>query len=215
MQKIINYFFDKPRFFLIFRNKLQNNLASEKAVIRKYAKLYKNSKVLDFGCGTGDFCLLFDKFQYVGVDIDEKFIEFAKSRFKGYIFQRINEADPLPFEDGYFDIILVFGVLHHISGHYIHEVLNELDRVLSSRGQIILYDQLPSREQGNFFAKILVKFDKGEFIRKGRDLKIILKKHFKIEENFNILSGPYSLCVFVLKKLKNHGQIDRHNKIFK
>jgi len=201
MQKIINFFFNNPRFFLIFRNKLQNNLVSEKNLIKKYIKPNKKSNILDFGCGTGDFCLLFDKSQYIGVDIEKRFIEFAKSRFGGYNFLKINEGKSLPFKDSYFDKVLVFGVLHHISDNDIQRILKELARVLSNSGEIILYDQLPSSEQKKFFGKVLVKFDRGKFIRENGNLKILLKQYFKIKENYNMLSGPYSLCVFILKKL--------------
>ncbi|MBS3096729.1 class I SAM-dependent methyltransferase [Candidatus Woesearchaeota archaeon] len=200
MQKVIDYFFRNPRFFLIFRNKLQNNLISEKNVIRKRIKLNKNSKMLDFGCGTGDFCLLFDMSQYTGVDIDDKFIEFNKSRFKGYNFIKVEEGKSLPFRGSYFDKILVFGVLHHISDNSIKQILMELNRVLSDSGEVLLYDQLPSDEQKKFFAKVLVKFDRGKFLRGSEQLKILLKNHFKIKENYKIRSGPYTLCVFVLKK---------------
>ena len=200
MQKVIDLFFQNPKFFLGFRNKLQNNLISEKNVIKKHIKLNKNSKILDFGCGTGDFCMLFDKSQYIGVDTEKRFIEFNKSKFKGYNFIRIDEDKPLPFEDSYFDRILVFGVLHHIDDNDIMRILKELNRVLKNSGKIILYDQLPSSEQKNFFAKVLVKFDRGKFLRKSKQLKMLLERYFKIRENYKIRSGPYTLCVFSLKK---------------
>ena len=76
----------------------------------------------------------------------------------------------------------------------------ELNRVLSDSGEVLLYDQLPSDEQKKFFAKVLVKFDRGKFLRGSEQLKILLKNHFKIKENYKIRSGPYTLCVFVLKK---------------
>tara|TARA_Y100000310_G_scaffold345466_1_gene465315 strand:- start:25588 stop:26196 length:609 start_codon:yes stop_codon:yes gene_type:complete len=200
MQKIVNFFFKNPGFFLTFRNKLQNNLISEKNVIKKYIKPNKNLKVLDFGCGTGDFCSLFNKSQYTGVDVEERFIKFNKSRFNGYNFIKVEEDKPLPFKDLYFDKILVFGVLHHINEDNVKKIMMDLSRVLSDSGQVLLYDQLPPKEQKNFIAKVLAKFDRGEFLRGNSKLKILLKKYFKIKENYMIRSGPYTLCVFILEK---------------
>ena len=88
-------------------------------------------KVLDVGCGIGDFL----KFQdgCVGVDINRAAVEYCQS--KGQQAYLMN-ADEIPFENGYFDTVVMDNVLEHIAepGLLIHEIT----RVLCSTGRLII-----------------------------------------------------------------------------
>lgn len=67
--------------------------------------------ILDYGCGVGDlvpFLLSnYKDFNYVGVDINEKFIDDAKRTYSGYDFRKIDS--PLEI-DAEFDVIVALGV---------------------------------------------------------------------------------------------------------
>jgi SAM-dependent methyltransferase len=70
--------------------------------------------VLDYGCGTADFYGFLKRrgihVQYTGVDINENFINVAKSKYPECAFKVMSfEEEPL---EGYFDYILICGVFN-------------------------------------------------------------------------------------------------------
>ena len=73
-----------------------------------------NSTVLDYGCGTGDFYKFLKRrgisVHYTGVDINENFINLARTKFPDCTFKVMN-ADDDRFE-GFYDYIFICGVFN-------------------------------------------------------------------------------------------------------
>lgn len=73
-----------------------------------------NAKVLDYGCGTGDFYQFLKRrgvtVKYTGVDINENFINLAKRKYPECAF-RVMNADDDQFE-GVYDYIFICGVFN-------------------------------------------------------------------------------------------------------
>ncbi len=100
-----------------------------------------NDKILDLGCGNGRFIdILGDKtFKYTGIDNLQEFIDFAKEKYgdKGKFV--CGDALDLPSQNSEFDIVVSFGVLHHIPSQKLRkQFLNEANRVLRKDGVLIL-----------------------------------------------------------------------------
>lgn len=90
-----------------------------------------DGKVLDLGCGIGDF-LKYRK-NTVGVDVNGKLVEELKD--KGYnVFHM--DYDVLPFEDNEFDSIIFDNVLEHIKNPI--PLLEEIYRVLNKNGKLLI-----------------------------------------------------------------------------
>lgn len=84
-----------------------------KTIVDKLS-IKENMKVLDVGCGIGEFSFYLGKetnnVNYYGVDSDSTFIEKAKTRAKdensnNYTFV-LSDATKLPFEDEEFDVVI-------------------------------------------------------------------------------------------------------------
>lgn len=75
---------------------------------------FRNSRVLDFGCGKGDFyAFLCEKgipVFYTGVDINRKLIDLAKSKYPDQDFRVFSLEDDILDED--FDYIFLCGVFN-------------------------------------------------------------------------------------------------------
>jgi len=107
-------------------------------LVKDYAK--EGEKILDFGCGAGQWYEFFKekKAQYFGVDFSEKLIEFAKSKYPDTNFQVIDGIN-LPFESEFFDKVYAIAVFHHLPSEKIRIlVLKEIKRVLKKEGILIL-----------------------------------------------------------------------------
>ena len=95
-------------------------------------------KVLDAGCGDGEFCIFIRQlgFDSVGIDIACAAIERARLRYPAARFYVGSLENTLPFHDGEFDAIWCTEVLEHLFD--VHACLSELNRVLREGGLLIL-----------------------------------------------------------------------------
>ncbi len=100
--------------------------------------LSKGAKMLDAGCGSGEFVEFIKElgFDVSGVDISKTAVEKARARCPGTPFWVKSLEDRLPFKDDEFDVVWATEVLEHI--FEIHSTLSEINRVLKDGGLFIL-----------------------------------------------------------------------------
>jgi len=97
-------------------------------------------KILDVGCGTGgitrDIAISTDG-EVIGIDIDLEKMEIARKVLADVPNVKLIEADAkdLPFEDGYFDLVVFHLVLIHIDDQ--QAALNEMARVVRPGGIVL------------------------------------------------------------------------------
>ena len=105
----------------------------------------KAATVLEIGCGQGMGAKiihdLFSPKEYVGIDLDAKMIRRARQRGSGLPNTTFMEADAsnLPFPDETFDLVVDFGIVHHIPNW--RDALTEVHRTLKEGGEF-LYEEL-------------------------------------------------------------------------
>lgn len=101
----------------------------------------QETKVLDIGCGTGNYADLLQKVtksEVFGVEPSAGMIEKAKEKESAVVFKQGNAAE-LPFEDGYFDFVYMTDVIHHVPN--IEAMFAEIHRVLKSPGTVSVVTQ--------------------------------------------------------------------------
>lgn len=93
-------------------------------------------KVLDYGCGWGDFVVpLVNKGARVtGVDVSERPLEQARRRCPDAAYHLMKPGEPLPFADGEFDHLLAMEVIEHVLDT--HGTFAEFRRVLKPGGRL-------------------------------------------------------------------------------
>ena len=121
--------------------------------------------VLDIGCGTADTLDYLPSVQYWGFDLSEAYIKQAKDRYgsRGHFFcQEVGTAtlESLP----QMDIVLAFGVLHHLDDETAQTLVSLAHRALKPGGRLVTVD--PCFEIGqNKLARFLISRDRGQNVR--------------------------------------------------
>tara|TARA_B100000989_G_scaffold143755_1_gene107130 strand:+ start:18909 stop:19631 length:723 start_codon:yes stop_codon:yes gene_type:complete len=91
--------------------------------------------VLEIGCSDGEHAETYIKtaaFVY-GVDISDVGVELAKSKGLANTSFQVCDAHQLPFEDEFFDCVIVNSLLHHLD---LNKGLKEISRVLKPGGSL-------------------------------------------------------------------------------
>lgn len=114
-----------------------------KDLLLKYGKpshLIKN--ILDYGCGYGRMIRFFIKdmpnARLHGVDISNRFYKWCSENFNYGIFSRCSAWPPTMYQDGLFDFIYSFSVFSHLSEKNSIAWLQELNRITSDDGLIVV-----------------------------------------------------------------------------
>ena len=131
--------------FLIFR-------PSHRIILQKLRRRAHGStspfRILDIGCGTGTFlaaCLATGlSVQATGLDLSYNMVRNATLKADAIQFDSslisfaVGDAEHLPFESGYFDMVTSSNSFHH----YPHQLqaVREMRRVLKADGQLIIVD---------------------------------------------------------------------------
>ena len=105
-----------------------------------FAKKFVNGKsVLDAACGEGYGSVLLSQYadSVVGVDIDEKSINHANSKYQKDNLKYVKASCiELPFDDNSFDVIVSFETLEHLAEQ--SQMLEEFNRVLKKDGLLMI-----------------------------------------------------------------------------
>jgi len=109
-----------------------------KKILRIFSK-YKFEKILDVGCGDGNFSVLIGQAckakEIFGIDISKKGVELARKNGVKAFQLDIDEED-FPFEDSYFDAVFAGEIIEHLFNP--DRFLEEVYRVLKLNGIFVL-----------------------------------------------------------------------------
>jgi ubiquinone/menaquinone biosynthesis C-methylase UbiE len=106
-----------------------------------------NLTILDFGSGIGGSIAHFREFfpssRLVCLDVSQRCLDLAGSRFPNMANFVQFDGRIIPFEDMSFDIAFAACVFHHIDESEHSPLLGELNRVLKPRGRLFVFEHNP------------------------------------------------------------------------
>ena len=136
---------------------------------KKFAPIFRHNdlaqvrRVLDVGCGPGTNARHFANQQYLGIDLNERYVESAARRY-GRRFIAADAAEFVARANDRFDFILVNSFLHHLDDATTRRILSNLAGLLTEDGHIhILELVLPTSAS---LARFLARADRGKYPRK-------------------------------------------------
>ncbi len=119
-------------------SRLQLLTPENRSNILTHINVLAHQKVLDVGCGTGEFTRYISKNQpgtYIGIDIEPTFIEVAQRTQDENVIYMQADALNLPFADDFFDVVVSHTFFTCIFDPV--KAMQEMQRVCKPGGKII------------------------------------------------------------------------------
>ena len=189
---------DHPVLFIVLRSILENDFKAIRAVIRGKLRVRQGLRTLDLGCGPGAFADLFAGDDYVGVDLNARYIDHARKTRPGAFI--VSDARHVDLPDARFDQILIFGLLHHLSDEDVRAVLAECRRLLVRGGRVLVIEDIPAISRLNLIGHLIHRVENGEYIRPVEEYKRLYSEAGTIESSEVLQSGicDYYAAVLVV-----------------
>ncbi len=157
-------------------------------------------RVLDLGCGFGDYAPFYaDRCDYLGIDHNESYIETAKrmNASTAARFMVADVADPAVAEHGPFDLVMMSGVLHHLSSEAVRDLAALIRPLISPTGRFVAMEPVFDPDQG-LTARLTIAADRGRFARDEEGYRALLETAFP-KVDTSVVSGmlriPYTHVV--------------------
>jgi SAM-dependent methyltransferase len=156
--------------------------------IRAHNDLRAVRRVLDVGCGPGTNTARFDKSEYLGLDLNPRYIEQARRRYhRSFLVADVTAYTAPPGER--YDFILLNSMLHHIDTPAARRILSHLASLLSPGGHVHILDLVLPERPG--IARRLAEHDRGKFPRP------LAEWHNLFARIFNpVVFEPFSVTAF-------------------
>ena len=186
--RLVDRFLESPAAYGLW----QAPFAAQKfAPVARHHCLSVTDRVLDVGCGPGTNRRHFSRANYVGLDINRRYVRRAQARTGGsYVVADVGNV-PLAVSAS-FDFILVNSLLHHIPTPQVENLLDRLARLLSPTGTIHVLDLVVPRRGAA--ARLLASMDRGDYPRTRAKLEALLSQRFRPEViegySINVLGLP-------------------------
>ena len=160
-------------------------ISSFKNFLKSKAKINKNSKILDIGCGRANIIsYLYEQYRFnnkpLGIDVIKN-----KDTKKNIIFKKIDAIKYLKETNSKFDLILIKQTIHFFSKKQIKSLLNLAKSKLNKNGQILIFYLKSKNNKIPCFKTMKSKLLKS--LRKDEDILKLIKsnlRYYKIE-NFD------------------------------
>lgn len=139
---------------LVFRN-------SHDMFIKHIVQHNNTFRILDIGCGTGEFALKLKEhgkdINIFGIDISTEMIQIAKAKTKinRNIDFRVGDVEKMPYDNNYFDYITCAHSFHHYPNK--RKAIREMFRVLKGNGKAMIIDGYKDGIVGRVIFDFIIK----------------------------------------------------------
>lgn len=136
-------------------------------LMKDYVRAQKGDAILDIGCGTGEILDHLPEVDYLGIDIEPGYIEFAKKNYGAsgdFVCCRLEEFKGMNIIKK-FDIAIAVGLLHHLTDDEAKLALSIARDCLKPDGRLVTVDGCYLKQGQSWAARKMVSMDRGQYIR--------------------------------------------------
>ena len=184
-----------PRIYSLFTGIVGSNART--VYVKKYIRPKEGDKILDIGCGTADILAYLPNVEYVGLDIDEAYINYAKKRFghKGiFLATKVDRKTINEFSLHDFDIVLATGLLHHLNDYEASRLFELASSALKPGGRLITLDGCYVKGQ-SWLARLILSKDRGKYVRTQDEylsLSSAVFTNIQVSVHYDLIRIPYT-----------------------
>jgi SAM-dependent methyltransferase len=191
LRRIADRLAETPATFHWLRKLPEANYRATKSRIAALVATLDRPRVLDLGCGTGEYAELFDPERYLGVDIHPGSIAFAAAHRPSHRFECADVRD-WKGPELRFDLVLVNGVLHHLDDDAAREFLTTARGLRAPGGRLLVIEDV-TLEDAPLPTRLVHRLDYGEHIRDVAAWQALVSAIAPIERSETYWSGvcPY------------------------
>lgn len=165
-----------------------------KLLLVQNTKLKPGFKVLDVGCGFGNLLEFLPKnISYVGIDISQNYINYAKKRYNSRGRFICADVTELVLKEEKFDVIFINSVFHHLSDGEVKKLLKSLQIFVKKETVVVSADNVYLKNQ-SFLSRFITSSDRGKHIRNKEGYLGLTKKYFS-KVNYKIVSNLLNIPI--------------------
>ena len=144
--------------------------------LRRHNDLRAARRVLDVGCGPGINTALFPEADYLGLDWNERYVQYARRRYgRNYLATDLRSYEAP--SGARFDFILVNSFFHHIDLASSADILSRLHTLLTEDGHIHVVDIVLPEKAG--LPRLMARLDRGEHPRPLEEWRKLFSEFFE------------------------------------
>lgn len=166
---------------------LVGSRAARDRLFKTYVQLREGTRLLDIGCGTGELLEYLPAYvQYSGVDVNPLYIELARKKYGArgrFELIDVNDIERLALPRGSFDVVVLYGVLHHLSDEEVRNVLT-FARAMQKEGGIVFTVDGVYLEGQSAIKRFILSRDRGQYVRFDHEYKQLAREIFPNVETF-------------------------------
>lgn len=190
----IYFLLNFPSVYRLFRTIVRGDGC--RVYLSEYVRPVPGEKVLDVGCGSGDILEDLPAVDYLGFDVNPKYVEAARKRFgrRGRFFCGDVGLTAIEQEAASFDLVLATGVLHHLDDNHAASLFNLARRALKPGARLVTYDGCFVAGQPKL-ARFVVGRDRGQYVRESAEYTKLAAQVFPEVRSFvrhDLLRIPYT-----------------------
>tara|TARA_Y100000816_G_C26073164_1_gene564693 strand:- start:915 stop:1544 length:630 start_codon:yes stop_codon:yes gene_type:complete len=181
----------KFKFFYRLYQKVIRKRRSEYDFLRYIFNQTGKVNVLDLCCGDSYVLNYINNNveNYIGIDNNSNYLKnsglkYPKFKFINSNIENIEKIKDLNLNE--IDFIFLNGAIHHLSDNIVENLLNFLDKKFPNAKYLTID---PIIDNNKLLNKIMINFDRGDFIRNTNEYKILMKRFDTlITDDFFIMS---------------------------
>ena len=193
-----------PSVYRLFRTLVRDGY---RIYVSEYVRPMPGQKVLDIGCGPGEILENLPTVDYLGFDINPKYVEAAKKRFgrRGRFFCGDVGLTAIDREAASFDLVLATGVLHHLDDNHAVSLFRLAHRALKPGARLVTYDGCFVAGQPKL-ARFIVSRDRGQYVRESAEYAKLAAQVFPQVRAFvrhDLLRIPYTHLILQCENVES------------
>jgi cyclopropane fatty-acyl-phospholipid synthase-like methyltransferase len=199
MIELIRPILNRP-FYYEFYHKLVGAGYRNHVLVEEYIRPRADERLLDIGCGPGSMMPFLPPCRYMGFDTNESYIAFARKHYGArgeFVCDRVSNTTVHKF--GTFDIVLAFGLTHHLDDSEAPALFQLGYAALKPGGRMITHDGCYAPGQ-SAAKRYLLSRDRGRFVRTQEQYERLARSSFNSVQSDlrdDVLRIPYTTLIMI------------------